>query len=142
MGAARRAGARGAAAARLRRLAVCAALAAAAPASAADAWWAYDKGEHLLVTTAIASVGTTAPLPWVSSRWARLGIGFGLAVLAGAAKETLDLAGLGDPSWKDFSWDVIGAAAGALIAAGVEWIAEKLGVLDGPPRRASALTLR
>ncbi len=92
----------------------------------ADPWWAYDKAEHLLVCTGISSVGTTLSLPWVQSRWVRLAIGFGAAVVVGAGKELWDLSGHGDPSWKDFTWDVIGAATGALLATGIEWIVERL----------------
>jgi hypothetical protein len=46
--------------------------------------------------------------------------GFGTSVLVGAAKEGLDLAGLGTPSWTDFAWDAIGAAVGVLLSLGVD----------------------
>ena len=92
----------------------------------ADAWWAYDKGEHWIATTSISALGAELPRFWVESRVVRLGIGFGAAVVIGAAKELLDLTGFGDPSWKDFTWDLIGGATGALISLGVEWLVEHL----------------
>ena len=58
---------------------------------------------------------TTAVTP---DRWKALVVGGTLAIGAGALKEGLDAAGLGDPSWKDFAWDVIGAACGL----GVAWV--------------------
>ena len=45
-------------------------------------------------------------------RWKRSIAGASLALAAGAAKEGLDATGSGDPSWKDFTWDAIGAAVG------------------------------
>jgi hypothetical protein len=37
-----------------------------------------------------------------------------------ALKEGIDATGSGDPSWKDFTWDVIGAAVGLAVAWGVD----------------------
>ena len=40
----------------------------------------------------------------------------GLSLAVGASKELFDLAGFGDPSWKDLTWDVVGTAVGVGIA--------------------------
>ena len=124
MAAAGSADARGEAAA-LKAFALAAVLCAGC-AHAADQWWAYDKGEHLIATTVISSLGTQVPRFWVESVFARAAIGFGAAVVVGAGKELLDLTGFGDPSWKDFTWDVIGAAVGTVISLAVEWVVERV----------------
>jgi len=85
--------------------------------AADDSFWAPDKALHFGVAGAIAGTGyglTTAATP---DRWKAFAVGGAAAVGAGALKEGLDAAGLGDPSWKDFAWDVIGAACGL----GVAW---------------------
>ena len=45
-------------------------------------------------------------------RWGAVGLGAGLSIGAAAAKEGLDAAGLGTPSWRDFVWSLLGAALG------------------------------
>jgi putative lipoprotein len=99
-------------------LAVAAAsIAKPARASGDDPFWGPDKALHFGVAGAIAGTGyavTTAATP---DRWKAFAVGGAAAVGAGALKEGLDAAGLGDPSWKDFAWDVIGAACGL----GVAW---------------------
>ena len=49
-------------------------------------------------------------------RRARLAIGASLSLLAGAAKELADLAGLGHPSWRDFAWDLAGNGVGLIVS--------------------------
>ncbi len=50
----------------------------------------------------------------------RIVFGAGAGILAGAGKELLDLAGFGDPSWRDFAWDVIGTIVGVGLAVAVD----------------------
>ena len=38
----------------------------------------------------------------------------------GAGKELWDMTGRGDPSWRDFTWDVLGTAVGVALAVGVD----------------------
>jgi putative lipoprotein len=93
----------------------------AARASDPDPWFARDKALHFDVSAGIAAAAYGVSAGWlVDARWKSLAIGGGVAVGAGAAKELLDLAGLGDPSWKDFTWDVIGTVAGLAIAWGID----------------------
>jgi putative lipoprotein len=63
----------------------------------------------------------------------RAGAGAALAVGAGVAKELWDLDGHGDASWRDLGWDLIGAAAGILVVAGVDWAVHRM--FQPPPGR-------
>jgi putative lipoprotein len=128
----------------LARAAVVGALAfAALPAWAADddPWISRDKALHFDVSLGLASVGYAVSAGWlVDARWKALAIGGGLALTAGASKELLDLAGLGDPSWKDFAWDAIGTVAGLALAWGVDLLIGGVGPARpafSAPRRAS-----
>ena len=51
----------------------------------------------------------------------RLGVAAGLAVAAGAAKEVSDRYSGGDPSLRDLTWDVVGAATGTMLA----WLVDR-----------------
>lgn len=82
----------------------------------ADEWWGRDKALHFGFSAAIAAGGYGLSAPFFEARYPPLLLGAGLSLAAGAAKELADLAGAGDPSWKDFTWDVLGAASGLLLA--------------------------
>jgi putative lipoprotein len=94
----------------------------AARAADPDPWISRDKALHFDVTAGIAAVGYGVSAAWLvpDARWKSLAIGGGVALSAGAAKELLDLAGLGDPSWKDFAWDAFGTLAGLALAWGID----------------------
>ena len=87
-----------------------------------DKWWAPDKALHFGVAAAIAGIGYGVGTEIFEKRWACAALGGGLAIGAGAGKELLDMTGAGDPSWKDFTWDVIGAVAGLGIAIAIDAI--------------------
>lgn len=94
-----------------------------AKAQDADPWFARDKALHFDVSAGIAAAGYGVSAGWlVDARWKALAIGGGVALAAGAAKELLDATHVlgGDPSWRDFTWDVIGTLAGLAIAWGVD----------------------
>ena len=93
---------------------------ASAPAADADPWLGQDKALHLAVSAGIAGAGYGVTTVFAHDRWKAFAIGGGAAVAAGALKEAYDATGHGDPSWKDFSWDVLGAALGLAIAWGVD----------------------
>lgn len=84
-------------------------------APAADPWFGPDKALHASVSVVLA-LG-------VGAGWHSLALGpvaegalsAGLTLAVGGAKELLDLAGLGTPSWRDFTWDVIGTLVGVLL---------------------------
>jgi|SRR5580704_1860128 uncharacterized protein YfiM (DUF2279 family) len=118
-----------------------------ARADEADPWISRDKAFHFDVSVGIAAVGYGVSAAWlVDARWKAIAIGGGLALAAGAGKEIVDATGVfgGDPSWKDFAWDAVGAVVGLAIAWGADLL---LGGVDssrpafGPPHTAS-LTVR
>jgi putative lipoprotein len=81
-----------------------------------DPWWGEDKALHFTVAGALAGIGYGVGTEIFDHRWQCAALGGGLAIGAGAAKELMDMTGVGDPSWRDFTWDVIGAAAGLGVA--------------------------
>lgn len=110
----------------------------------ADPWISRDKALHFDVSAGIAAAGYGVSAAWlVDARWKALAIGGGIALAAGAGKEIVDATGAfgGDASWKDFTWDAIGAAAGLLLAWSVDLL---LGGVDrahpalGSPDAAAA----
>jgi putative lipoprotein len=93
---------------------------AIARAAETDPWFGSDKALHFAVSAGIAGAGYGVTTAFAEDRWKAFAIGGGAALAAGALKEGYDAMGHGDPSWKDFGWDVIGAAVGLAIAWGVD----------------------
>ncbi len=87
-------------------------LAPPARASEADPWFARDKYLHGSISLGIAGAGYGGAALLSDDRRVRALTGFGAAVAVGGAKELWDMQGHGDPSWRDFGWDVAGGAAG------------------------------
>lgn len=86
-----------------------------------DPWISRDKAFHFDVSAGVAAVGYAGSAAYlVDARWKALALGGGAAIALGAAKEGWDALGYGDPSWKDFAWDVVGAVAGLAIAWGMD----------------------
>ena len=85
-----------------------------------DAWLAPDKATHFAVAGTIAGVGYGLSSTFSDSVAFRIAMGGSLAIAAGAGKEIWDATGHGDPSWRDFTWDVIGAAAGIGVAVVID----------------------
>lgn len=85
-----------------------------------DPWLARDKALHFGASLAISSAGYTFGAAVFESRGHALLLGGGLAAAAGLGKEALDLAGYGDPSWKDLAWDGIGTLVGLGLTWGVD----------------------
>ena len=81
-----------------------------------DPWFAPDKALHFSLSAGIAGVGYGGASLFTEDRRARLALGAGLALVAGAAKELADLAGLGHPSWRDFAWDLAGNGVGLIVS--------------------------
>jgi putative lipoprotein len=95
----------------------------AARAEDADPWFGHDKVLHLEATSALAVVGYAGASFQTDDRPTRATAGLALALGAGVGKELWDLTGHGDPSWRDLTWDLVGAASGVLVALAVDWIA-------------------
>jgi putative lipoprotein len=106
-----------------------------------DPWFGRDKALHFGASALIAAGGYGGTALLADSRGARLLVGGGMALAAGAGKELADLAGFGDPSWRDFTWDVVGTLAGLAVAYGLDLA---IGGLDArhPPLAAPAVGAR
>jgi putative lipoprotein len=116
------------------------ALAAGAPggparAADADPWFGHDKLLHFEATTSLAVVGYAGASFATDDRRLRVAAGASLAIGVGAAKELWDLDGHGDASWRDFTWDVVGAATGVLVASAVDWLVHRF--VTGPANPAT-----
>ncbi len=81
-----------------------------------DDWLGPDKALHFGATALIATGSYGLSSIVVERPMARLAIGFGTAMAAGAVKEAIDLSGVGSASWKDLTWDLAGATTGALLS--------------------------
>ena len=101
----------------------------------ADPWFGPDKVLHLEAAGSLAIVGYAGAAMNTTDRPTRAGVGAGLAVGAGIGKELWDLDGHGDPSWRDLTWDVIGAATGVLVAFAIDWSVHR--IFDWPVGRQS-----
>jgi putative lipoprotein len=102
---------------------------AAAPAAAApptDDWFGHDKALHFGASALIASGGYAGTALVTDDGRLRLLGGAALGLGAGAGKELWDLAGHGDASWRDFTWDVVGTATGLAVAAAIDWAIARL----------------
>ena len=85
-----------------------------------DPWLGRDKALHFGASALIAGGTYGIVATQADARWPRLLVGGGVSLAVGAAKEGADALGLGDPSWKDFTWDVIGTVAGLAIAWAID----------------------
>jgi putative lipoprotein len=92
----------------------------------ADPWFGRDKLIHFAAAGSLAVVGYANAAMLTENRPARAGVGAALAIGAGVAKELWDLDGHGDASWRDLSWDFVGAAAGLLVSVGVDWAVHRM----------------
>jgi putative lipoprotein len=82
-----------------------------------DPWFAKDKALHLGVSAGISSAAYVGAVSLFDARGHAMLAAGGLSLTVGAGKELADLAGLGDPSWKDFAADVVGT----LLGVGLAW---------------------
>ena len=88
----------------------------AAAADDSDKWLGPDKALHFGVSVGLAAGGYGASALVLERPWQRALVGGTFSLTLGAGKELYDLSGHGDPSWKDFTWDVVGTAVGLGIA--------------------------
>jgi putative lipoprotein len=92
----------------------------------ADPWWGRDKALHFSASASLAVVGYAGTSMGTENRAARAAGGAALAVGAGVGKELWDLDGHGDASWRDLTWDLIGAATGVLFSLAIDWTIHRL----------------
>ncbi|HVU05103.1 MAG TPA: hypothetical protein VHE30_25310 [Polyangiaceae bacterium] len=81
-----------------------------------DRWFGSDKALHFGVSAGLGAGGYAASALFLEPRYARVLAGSAFSLTLGAGKELYDLSGHGDPSWKDFTWDVVGTAVGVGVA--------------------------
>ena len=111
-----------------------------------DPWIARDKALHFDASAGMAAMSYAVSAGWiVDARWKALALAGGVTLAVGAGKELVDATHVfgGDPSWKDFTWDAIGAVAGLAIAWGMDLLLGGAGPehpLLASPRTASAST--
>jgi putative lipoprotein len=98
-----------------------------------DPWFGRDKLLHFGVSAAIAAGGYGLGKATIGGYAGPAILGSSLSLAAGATKELIDLAGYGDPSWRDLTWDVVGAAVGTGLCLGIDAI-----VHAGSPPSTSA----
>lgn len=97
---------------------------------APDPWFGPDKVLHFEASASIAVVVYAGASFQTESRPKRAVAAASVALSAGIAKELWDLSGHGDASWRDLTWDVIGATTGTLVAYVIDWAVSRL---RGPP---------
>ncbi len=101
-----------------------------------DRWFGPDKALHFGAAATIAVTGYGAGAAIFESRGYAVLLGAGAATLASVGKETLDLTGYGDPSWKDLAWDGVGTFVGLLVAWSVDClirgVSSRHPAFDGP----------
>lgn len=85
-----------------------------------DPFFGADKAKHFSVSAALAAsaYGLSALAIDGKKNRAVLGATFSLGI--GYSKEVLDAVGFGDPSWKDFVWDIIGTGVGVSLAVALD----------------------
>jgi putative lipoprotein len=100
--------------------------AGASRADDADPWFGSDKALHFAATSSLAVVGYAGTAMLTTDRSTRAGAGEALGVGVGIAKELWDLDGHGDASWRDLTWDLVGATTGVLVALAVDWTIHRI----------------
>ncbi len=98
------------------------------PASDPDPWFGVDKALHFAAGAGLGAGGYVAGTLGFEERWAGVLVGAGIGLVASGAKEGLDAAGLGTPSYKDFMWGVLGTMLG--VGVSITFDAALRGPLD------------
>lgn len=96
-----------------------------------DPWFAKDKALHAGVSAGIAAGSYAISASLFDARGHALLAAGGVTLAIGAGKELVDLAGYGDPSWKDFVADVAGTVLGLALAWSIDLMVR--GVSDEHP---------
>lgn len=86
-----------------------------------DPWWGKDKALHFGVSAAITGGGYAIATQITDDIGGRAALAASLGIGVGLGKEILDACGLGDPSWKDLLWDVIGTGAALTITVSIDF---------------------
>jgi putative lipoprotein len=81
-----------------------------------DPWWGPDKALHFSIAALLAGGGYALGSLVTDDKVGRVALGVDLALSAALAKEAADEAGLGTPSWRDFTWGVLGTGLGVSVS--------------------------
>jgi putative lipoprotein len=81
-----------------------------------DPWLARDKLLHFGLSAGLAAGGYGAAAALSREPVVRLGIGAGVALGAGLAKEMYDRRGSGQASLRDLAWDGAGTVTGLVVS--------------------------
>ena len=115
-------------------------LCGSAAASDADPWFGPDKALHFGFSVVLSAGGYAASSTFLDTRTERALAGSAFSLTLGAGKELWDLSGHGDPSWRDFTWDIVGTAVGTAMAVGVDaWLSSKHDSQTRPSASAQGL---
>jgi putative lipoprotein len=85
-----------------------------------DRWLGPDKALHFAFSAGLAGVGYAGAALVFDAAWQRASIAAAFSLSLGAAKELYDATGHGDPSLRDFTWDVIGCAVGVGLSYAID----------------------
>ena len=107
-----------------------------ASASDADPWFGPDKALHFGFSVVLSAGAYAASSAFLETRAERAIAGSTFSLTLGAGKELWDLSGHGDPSWRDFTWDVAGTAVGIALALGIDTLMQSK--QNSTPLRAGA----
>lgn len=107
-----------------------------------DPWFGRDKQKHFGASAIIAAGGYGAAAPFTESMTTRAIVGGSLAFTAGLAKEAWDLAGHGQPSWRDLTWDAVGTTVGVAVALAIDVVVRPRRPAEARAWRADGLVLR
>ena len=103
-----------------------------ASAQSSDDWFGADKALHFSASALLAGGGYALGAWGFEATYPRLLLGAGVGLAAGVGKELVDLAGYGDPSWRDLAWDALGVGVGVTAA----WLIDRAAQAPAPRRRA------
>ena len=100
-----------------------------------DRWFAHDKALHASAGAVLGAGGYVASAVVFDAPAKRFASGIAVGLGAGAAKEWWDRGHDGQPSWRDFAWDGVGAAAGTTVVWLIDRARHKQSVQPSPSRR-------
>lgn len=111
----------------------------AARADGADPWFGQDKFLHFGASSAITTMTYGLGGLALESRTSRAILAAGTSLAIGGGKELIyDRSGRGDPSWRDFTWDVLGTAFGLGVSLLIDWTSERRAATPAAARPWSA----